>query len=360
MPYDVTIEFQLASEVEFTPVLGVYQAYPYKTTSSGTYTGDHPLSGQSYAAGTIYSFYKFQEAAGNTGHSMLDYEPSTEWLYNTGTVSISAGIADFSGGASLPSWVGSATPQYLNVGTELWQIASKTNATRVVLTDNTASASAGSSYKIVDYRWRATDPADMNIGGIAAMHAEFADPISRVMQEAHLRGAKIGIYGEMFTHQYARILDVIDDSDTGTYKAWLDDFMATANLKCWNGMSLIEMANSMEGKIYIPAYVPSNTFQSSSNNRARYRKFVRRLCLALRSVGAHPIPMFLPYTLDTHGTWISTGSGTRINTTILHELIADANDVCGTGEWGVWAVQRESSPGVYQNQADATFIAQLP
>lgn len=357
MPYDTTIGYQLSGEVEFTPVLGVYQAYPYKAETAGTYVSGHPLEGDSYAAGTITSYYKWEEAAA-AEYSMLDYEP-IEWGYDTGTVTVSAGTANFAGGASLPTWVGADPRQYLSVGSNYWQIASKTNSTRVVLVDSSASA-ASSAYKLIDYRWRETDPSKICLSAIAAVHAEFADPLARIMQQASLRGSKIGCYGELFTHQYARILDILDDSDTGTYKEWLDDFNATATLKCWNGQSLIEMFSSLGGKIFVPAYVPSNAHQTSDHLRKRYRKFVRRMLIALRNVGANPVPIILPYTIDTHGTWISTGSGTRINTALLNGLITDANSICGDGEWGVWGVQRETSPGVYQNQADATFIAGLP
>jgi hypothetical protein len=75
--FDVTIGRQI-NHNGWTKVLGVYQAYPYLTDSTGIYPNDHPYSGQFYASGTMYSAYKFIEGSKYAGHVMYDWEPDIE------------------------------------------------------------------------------------------------------------------------------------------------------------------------------------------------------------------------------------------------------------------------------------------
>jgi hypothetical protein len=334
MPYDATIGFQLSSLTNFTPVLGVYQAYPYKD-----------------ANGDVASIAKFQEAADFDGHSMLDYEPK-EWRYRSSTVTISSGVVTLAAG-TWPTWAQGS--QFFVLG-EIYTVVNRNSGTTLTLSDLTVNAPALTVYDLRHANFRETDPSLTNMSAIAYMQWEFADAIMQVAQRAYDRGGKIGVYGELLTHQNARNQHVLDNpGDANLFRNWWRDVEKTAKLKCWGGLSLIDVFNSFGGKIYFPAYVP-DAFISSTHNKNRYRRYIRRVAAVLRDMGAQPVPLILPYTLNGHGAWLSTGSGTRIPTDLLQGLVGDMeNDQ--PGEWGVWGVQRNSGT---ENEADATFIAGLP
>lgn len=333
MPYDVTKGFQLSSLPSFTPVLDVPQAYPYRDVN-----------------GNVGSIAKFQEAANFAGHSSLDYEPK-EYQYSAGTVAISSGVVTLTGGV-WPAW---APGQEFHVNGGIYNVNTRNSDTSLTLYTTTVNAPAATPFLLRDGRFRETDPALGNLAHIANAHEEYASAIAEVAQRARDVGAKIGIYAEFLTHQNARVLDVLDNPSASIrFRGWNRNVAVTAKLKCWGGMSLVDIVNSFGGKLYFPAYAPDG-FAASTHNQKRFRRYIRRISAVLRDHGAQPVPLFSPHTLEGFGAWVATGSGNRTPAALLQGMRDDMeNDQ--PGEWGVWAVQRS---GGTVNQADSTFISHI-
>lgn len=327
--YDVSVGFQLSAlRPAYTQVEQFYQIMPWRATETGEaiWPADHPDFGvDTYDRGQFVLEHRYKNAADVTvtgKNVMFNYE-TINWR-NTGTCSITNGVVTFAAAVDNASFQPGSR---LKIGSTWYDIVDRDTSTHALLDDLTVNAVAGTAYELHAPVYAPTDPTKTSLTWAVKDLGYFAEAMSEHAHRYWQNGAKIGIYGEILTHQNGRIQHLISDGHPDAWKDWLDDFNSTAKRKVYNGMSLIEVINSFNGAIYPPWYLET-TF-SSASNQERFRKGMRVLNYALRDAGADTvIPLLLPVYQNAQTTPVPAG--------FIADSVADCNAIA-QDEWGVWA-----------------------
>jgi hypothetical protein len=328
-PYDATDGFQYSSFGDLTPVLSIYQPYPYrvyppyKIESPGV---PHPLAGTLNEYGVIYSgsLAKYQQAAERTGHSMLDYEPNEDYPpFSSGTVTIASGQVTLSNPNVWPV-VSQLVPGYLYVNNKRYPISGRTSNSVITISDTGVTIASPTAFEARSAFHRELDPLYENLARIAKSHQEYAYALTYYAELAHRNGAAIGIY-EFITNTWRNILYAVHEvgHDFSDFERRLSQVV---NLKCENGMSILDIVQSYGGNVYWNAYVP-NVHQSNSDLKKRYRRAIRQLAASYRNVGiTNNVPLFRQKTVE----------GSAVADDLFQGLIEDIQSD-QPGNWAMWA-----------------------
>lgn len=342
--HDVSIGNQLAGIVgSFKKGLDLPHAYPYVNATAGVYLPPHPLAGQSFPAGTVYSLFKFQQAAAFAGPSMLDWEPATEFpSYSTGTVTVVNGVVVLAGG-TFPSL---AIDGYTIVGgwfvpnpgpsAERYLIASRDSDTQITLVNTTLDVGSGSTFTVADPGWRQTDPHFMNINTVRLAHLEYAHAMELVKSTALANGAELGIY-EFLVNLHTRNQDILDNPP-GTKAVWQAEVAAACQ-----DSPVLDVIRQSGGCVYYGNYTPT-VFTTNGTVKQKYRDRCLIIAETLADLDVPFCPLFIPHTLEGLTDFFVTGNpaAERIPTDLLEGMWEDANDF-QPGQWGCWGIANEWS-----------------
>jgi hypothetical protein len=335
MPFDTSIGYQYSGFSDLTPVLSIYQAYPHRvypplrsewiTTSSDP----HPRAGGLFENGVVSpsNLVRFQQAAEHVGHSVLDYEPTTEYPpFSTGTVTIDDYIVELTGPDNWPA-AGNLIPGRIYVGNKRYEITWRADNKHIYISTSGVVLTTPTSFETRHMLYREHDSTRENLARVSKTHQEYAYALTQNAELAQRNGAKIGIY-EFITNNWRNFLYAVHEGyDFGKFERELANVV---NLKCDNGMSILDIINSFGGNVYWNAYV-SNVHQQSSFLKKRYRRAMRQLAASYRNVGMlNNVPLFRSKTAD----------GFNVADDLFEGLIEDL-EKDQPGMWGMWAPPSE-------------------
>lgn len=192
-----------------------------------------------------------------------------------------------------------------------------------------------------DGDFRENDPLYTNLTAALRVQREMAQTISEFSQLYYTEGSKIGLYD--FVPLIYRNINKVLNNTPGDFNIWMRNQEKVATTPVWDGQSMIDIINSLQGKFYVTCYVPTSAFDTNSFTRGRYRRYVKRLMSFYNGLGMEAVPLLYPFYGDTVSTPVSSN---------LLQGIIDDIEAYQPGEWGVWG-----DTSLVTNPQWASFVA---
>lgn len=189
-------------------------------------------------------------------------------------------------------------------------------------------------------QYRENDPFYTN--DLAALRPikEMAFTLERIAQRCKASGTTVGLY-DLVPLIYRNINRVRNLTEYD-FNVWAKQQELIALSKVWNGLSLVDIINTLGGKFYFTAYLHDAGFDTNSFTRGIFRHYIKRLMSFYDGLGMDAVPLFTP----------NVGS-LFISETLLLGLRDDA-EAYQPGEWAVWAHSGSTTEGQWN-----TFVASL-
>lgn len=194
-------------------------------------------------------------------------------------------------------------------------------------------------YVVVDQtslEYRENDPFFTNDLNALRPIREMCVALERVAQRAETNVAHIGLY-DLVPLIYRRINN-IRNTTSGSFNVWAKNQEKIALTKVYNGLSIVDIINSFQGKFFYTMYVPTATYDSSTAQRNVFRRYNKRVMSFLDGLGMDAVPLFHPNLVDN--------SAVQVSSTLLQGLRDDA-EAYQPGEWGIWASSTSITQGAF-------------